>query len=177
MARHESKSMKSSITDNIGVHPRVGFGFDVHRLTPGRKLILGGVEIPHDKGLDGHSDADVLLHSAMDALVGAAALGDIGKHFPNTDPRYKDISSILLLTHVGELLTKERYSIINIDITLVMESPKILPYVEQMRTNISTALKIGIDQVSIKATTNEGLGFIGHAEGAAAHAIASILRY
>lgn len=113
----------------------------------------------------------------MDALLGAAALEDIGKHFPNTDPRYKDISSILMLKHVGELLVRDRYTIINVDITVVMEKPKILPYVEQMRRNISEALNISSDQVSVKATTNEGLGFIGHGEGAVAHAVASIVKH
>jgi 2-C-methyl-D-erythritol 2,4-cyclodiphosphate synthase len=139
-------------------------------------LILGGVEIPHDKGLDGHSDADVLLHALMDALLGAAALGDIGKHFPNSDSRYKNISSLALLQHVGELLAKEHYGIINVDVTLVLEKPKILPHVEQMRKNISEALRISADQISIKATTNEGLGFIGAQDGAVAHAVASIIR-
>ncbi|MBI5474166.1 MAG: 2-C-methyl-D-erythritol 2,4-cyclodiphosphate synthase [Ignavibacteriae bacterium] len=155
---------------------RVGIGFDVHRLAAGRKLVLGGVEIPHEKGLDGHSDADVLLHAIMDALVGAAALGDIGKHFPNTDPRYKDISSLTLLKHVGNLLAGEKYSIVNIDATVVLEKPKILPFVEQMRRNIASTLFIDVEQVSVKATTNEGLGFIGHGEGAVAHAVTSIVK-
>lgn len=168
--------MKTSQASDVQIYPRTGFGFDVHRFARGRKLVLGGVEIPHDKGLDGHSDADVVLHAAMDALLGAGALGDIGKHFPNTDPRYKDISSLLLLGHVNELLTKERYSIVNIDITVVMEKPKVLPYIEQMRANIAAALNIATDLISIKATTNEGLGFIGHGEGASAHAVASIIR-
>ncbi len=158
------------------MQPRIGFGFDVHRFAEGRKLVLGGVEIQHDKGLDGHSDADVLLHALMDALLGAAALGDIGKHFPNTDPRYKNISSLLLLKHVGDLLAAEKYKIVNVDVTLVMEKPKILPHVDQMRKNISSALYILPDQVSVKATTNEGLGFIGHGEGAVAHAVASIIK-
>ncbi len=156
--------------------PRTGFGFDTHRLVSGRKLILGGVEIPFELGLEGHSDADVLLHAVMDALVGAAALGDIGKHFPNTDLRYKDISSLTLLTHVGKLLAQEEYSVINIDVTVVLESPKILPYADQMRHNIASSLGITTDQVSIKATTNEGLGFIGERKGAVAHAVASIIR-
>ena len=160
----------------MSMQPRIGFGFDVHRFAEGRKLVLGGVEIQHDKGLDGHSDADVLLHALMDALLGAAALGDIGKHFPNTDPRYKNISSLLLLKHVGDLLAAEKYKIVNVDVTLVMEKPKILPHVDQMRKNISSALYILPDQVSVKATTNEGLGFIGHGEGAVAHAVASIIK-
>lgn len=138
--------------------------------------MLGGVEISHDKGLEGHSDADIVLHALMDALLGAAALGDIGKHFPNSDLRYKNISSLVLLAHVAELLSAERYDVINVDITVVLESPKILPHVDQMRKNISEALKIEPDQVSVKATTNEGLGFIGHAEGAAAHAVAVIVK-
>ncbi len=160
----------------MSMQSRIGFGFDVHRFSEGRKLVLGGVEIQHDKGLDGHSDADVVLHALMDALLGAAALGDIGKHFPNTDPRYKDISSLLLLKHVGDLLAAEKYKIVNVDVTLVMEKPKILPHVDQMRKNISSALYIIPDQVSVKATTNEGLGFIGHGEGAVAHAVASIIK-
>lgn len=157
-------------------YPRIGFGFDVHRLVAGRKLILGGVEIPYDKGLDGHSDADVLLHALMDALLGAAALGDIGRHFPNTDARYKGIASIELMKHVGAVLAAEQYRIINIDAALVLEKPKIVSYVEQMRNNISRALKISVSQISIKATTNEGLGFIGKGEGVVAHAVASIIR-
>ena len=157
-------------------YPRTGFGFDVHRLVVGRKLILGGVDIPSDLGLEGHSDADVLLHAVMDALAGAAALGDIGKHFPNTDQQYKDISSLVLLSHIGELLKKEKYHVINIDVTVVLEKPKILPYADQMRNNIASALNITSDQVSIKATTNEGLGFIGARDGAVAHAVASIIR-
>ena len=169
--------MTTTPASGVGVFPRTEFGFDVHRFAAGRKLVLGGVEISHESGLDGHSDADIVLHAAMDALLGAGAFGDIGKHFPNTDPRYKDISSLLLLAHVNELLTKERYTVVNIDITIVMEKPKILPYIDQMRANIAGALDISADQISIKATTNEGLGFIGHAEGAAAHAVASIIRH
>ncbi len=157
-------------------YPRVGFGFDVHRLTAGRKLILGGVEIPSDKGLEGYSDADVLLHAVMDALLGAAALGDIGKHFPNSNAKYKGISSIALLEHVGKLLTKHGYVIINVDTTVVLEEPKLLPHAEKMRRNIASALNIGVDQISIKATTNEGLGFIGNRDGAVAYAVASIIQ-
>lgn len=134
------------------------------------------MEIPHDKGLDGHSDADVVLHALMDALLGAAALGDIGAHFPPADPRYTNISSVLLLKEVGRLLSTEGYAVINLDVTLVMERPKILPYVEAMRTTIAETLALSRDQISIKATTNEGLGFIGQGEGAAAHAVASIVR-
>jgi 2-C-methyl-D-erythritol 2,4-cyclodiphosphate synthase len=153
---------------------RIGFGFDVHRLVSGRKLILGGVEIPFEKGLLGHSDADVLLHAVSDALLGAAALGDIGKHFPDTDARFKGISSIQLLMQVGKLLTDKGYLVGNIDTTIVLEKPKIAPYADGMRKNISLALGINEDQVSVKATTNEGLGFIGVGEGAVAYAVATI---
>jgi len=153
---------------------RIGFGFDVHKLTSNRKLILGGVEIPSEKGLLGHSDADVLLHAICDALLGAAALGDIGKHFPDTDPKFKGISSIVLLNHVGNLMRQNNYTIVNIDSTLVLERPKIAPYVDNMRHNISTALGITSNQISIKATTSEGLGFIGIGEGAVAYAVTSI---
>mgnify|MGYP001566834346 CR=1 FL=1 len=154
---------------------RIGFGFDVHKLVAGRRLIIGGVTIPFEKGLLGHSDADVLLHAIADALLGAAALGDIGKHFPDTDERYKNISSLTLLSNVGELLSQNKFSIVNIDATLVLQKPKIAPYVDTMRRNISKALYISIEQVSVKATTNEGLGFIGAGEGAVAHAVASIV--
>lgn len=153
---------------------RIGFGFDVHKLTAGRKLILGGVEIPFEKGLLGHSDADVLLHAICDALLGAASLGDIGKHFPDTDPKYKGISSLELLTHVGVLLRKNGYTVGNIDSTVVLELPKIAPYADRMTKNIAVALGISEGQVSIKATTNEGLGFIGVGEGAVAYAVTSI---
>ncbi|MFN0158244.1 MAG: 2-C-methyl-D-erythritol 2,4-cyclodiphosphate synthase [Bacteroidota bacterium] len=158
------------------MHPRIGYGYDVHRLAEGRKLILGGVDIPHTKGLDGHSDADVLLHAIMDALLGASGLGDIGKHFPDTDPRYKGISSLLLLKHVGDLLTHNRFSIINIDATVALERPKIAPHIPAMLQNIADVLKVTPQQVSIKATTHEGLGFVGTEQGAAAHAVASIIQ-
>jgi 2-C-methyl-D-erythritol 2,4-cyclodiphosphate synthase len=153
---------------------RIGHGFDVHRFAEGRTLVLGGVEIPHEKGLLGHSDADVLLHAIADALLGAAALGDIGHHFPDTDMRYKGISSIVLLAHVANLLSEHSYSVSNIDSTLVMERPKIAPHVHAMRDNIARALRVEIGRVSVKATTNEGLGFIGAGEGAVAYAIAMI---
>lgn len=153
---------------------RIGFGFDVHKLTEGRKLVLGGVEIPFEKGLLGHSDADVLLHAICDALLGAAALGDIGKHFPDTDQQYKGISSIDLLKNVNQLLSKNSYAVVNIDSTVVLERPKIAPYIDQMRNKIANALGITLNQVSIKATTNEGLGFIGVGEGAVAYAVTSI---
>ena len=153
---------------------RIGFGFDVHKLTEGRKLILGGVEIPFEKGLLGHSDADVLLHAICDALLGAAALGDIGKHFPDTDLRFKGISSIELLKNVGTLLEQNGFGVGNIDTTLVLERPKIMFYVDQMRKNIAEALRISENQISIKATTNEGMGFIGVGEGAVAYAVTII---
>jgi len=153
---------------------RLGYGYDVHRLIPGRKLVLGGVEILHEKGLEGHSDADVLLHAIMDALLGGSALGDIGTHFPNDDPRYKGISSLDLLQRVGALLAQHKVSVGNIDATVVLEAPKISPYIEMMRLNIAAALQISVDRVSVKATTAEGLGFVGAHQGAAAHAVASL---
>lgn len=153
---------------------RIGFGYDVHRLVEGRKLIIGGVDISFSKGALGHSDADVLLHAICDALLGAAALGDIGKHFPDTDQRFKNISSIELLKHTNRLLVQHGYSIVNIDSTLLLEKPKILPFVEQMKTNISQAINVGVNYISIKATTNEQMGFIGSGEGIAAYAVALI---
>lgn len=150
---------------------RVGMGYDVHRLTAGRKLILGGVEIPHTLGLLGHSDADVLLHAVMDALLGAAALGDIGKHFPDTDERYKGISSLKLLAHVGELLEQENYVIENIDATVIAQKPKLRPFMEQMEQNIADTLHIEKNQVNVKATTEEHLGFTGREEGISSNAI------
>ena len=150
---------------------RIGYGYDVHRLAEGRKLILGGVDIPSLKGLEGHSDADVLLHAIADALAGAAALGDIGKHFPNTDERYRGISSLVLLRHVGDLVRSLKLDVINVDSTVVLEQPKIAPYVETMCRNIADALDIPPSCVSVKATTNEGMGFVGRGEGAAAHAV------
>lgn len=153
---------------------RFGIGYDVHRMVVNRKLILGGVEIPFIKGLMGHSDADVLCHAIADALLGAVALGDIGKHFPDTDPRFKDISSIVLLKHVGDLIDHNKFTIVNVDSTVVMQQPKIGPYVRKMRENIAQALNIRVDQVSVKATTSEELGFIGMGEGAAVYAIASL---
>lgn len=138
--------------------------------------MLGGVEIPHSKGLDGHSDADVLLHAMMDALLGASALGDIGMHFPNTDPQFRDMSSLAMMKQVGNLLRANGFRIVNVDAMLVLERPKILPHVEQMCRNIAEALGIGRDCVSVKATSNEGLGFIGKEEGAVAHAVASVVK-
>ena len=150
---------------------RIGQGYDVHRLREGRKLILGGVEIPYEKGLDGHSDADVLVHAVMDALLGAAALGDIGQHFPDTDPAYRGISSIALLKHVGELLSRNHYIIENIDATIIAQKPKLAPYRRQMAENIAEALHIRVGQVSVKATTEEGLGFTGNGEGISSQAV------
>ena len=150
---------------------RVGMGYDVHKLVEGRDLIIGGVKIPHTLGLLGHSDADVLLHAIMDALLGAAALGDIGKHFPDSDPAYKGISSILLLEHVGRLLEKEGIEIGNIDATVIAQRPKLAPYIMNMRENIAKALNIDIQQINVKATTEEGLGFTGEGLGIASNAI------
>ena len=156
---------------------RVGIGYDVHKLVEDRKLILGGVEIPHTIGLIGQTDADVLLHAIMDALLGAAALGDIGKHFPDTDERYKGISSIKLLAHVGELLEKEGYFIENIDATIIAQKPKLRPFIEQMEQNIADTLKIEKNQINVKATTEEGLGFTGTQEGISSQAICSLSRF
>lgn len=150
---------------------RIGMGYDVHKLVEGRKLILGGVEIPYEKGLLGHSDSDVLLHAIMDALLGAAALGDIGKHFPDTDPAYKGISSIRLLEHVADLLEEHQFLIENIDATIIAQRPKMRPYIDTMRENIAKALKIEADQINVKATTEEGLGFTGSGEGISSQAI------
>jgi len=154
---------------------RIGMGYDVHRYEKDRKMILGGVEIPYELGLLGHSDADVLVHAVMDALLGAAALGDIGQHFPDTDPQYKGISSILLLEHVGRLLKEHNYKIGNIDATIIAQRPKLAAYRPQMAENIAKALGIEVNQVSVKATTEEGLGFTGRMEGMAAQAIALLL--
>lgn len=153
---------------------RVGLGYDVHALVAERDLILGGVKIPHTLGLLGHSDADVLLHAVMDALLGAAALGDIGKHFPDTDEQYRGISSLKLLEHVGNLLEQEGYVIENIDATIVAQRPKLRPYIAQMEENIAKTLKIEKNQVNVKATTEEKLGFTGKEEGIASQAICSL---
>ena len=153
---------------------RIGNGYDVHKLAEGRKLIIGGVEIPYEKGLLGHSDADVLVHAVMDSLLGAAALGDIGKHFPDNSERYKDISSIFLLKNVFSLLENEGYSIINIDASIIAQEPKMAPYIAIMRKNIADALNIDMGAVNIKATTEEGLGFTGRGEGIAASAVCLI---
>ena len=149
-------------------------GYDVHRLTEGRDLILGGVKIPYEKGLLGHSDADVLIHAVMDALLGAAALGDIGKHFPDTDPAYEGASSMKLLEHVGKLLEERLYVVENIDATIIAQKPKMAPHIEKMRRNIAAALHLELDQVNVKATTEEGLGFTGTGEGISAQAVACL---
>jgi 2-C-methyl-D-erythritol 2,4-cyclodiphosphate synthase len=150
---------------------RIGTGYDVHRLGEGLELWLGGVQVPHTHGLIGHSDADVLLHAICDALLGAAALGDIGKHFPDTDPKYKGISSLKLLRHVGMLLKEAGYQVGNIDSTVAAQRPKLAPYIAQMRQNIADALGIEVDAVSVKATTTEHLGFEGREEGISAQAV------
>ncbi len=153
---------------------RVGMGYDVHKLVEGRKLIIGGVEIPYEKGLLGHSDADVLVHAVMDALLGAAALGDIGQHFPDTDEKYKGADSIMLLKEVGKMLDKENFIIENIDATIIAQKPKMAPHIMSMRKNIAGALGIQLNQVNVKATTEEGLGFTGSGEGISSQAICSI---
>lgn len=153
---------------------RIGMGYDVHKLVENRDLILGGVKIPYEKGLLGHSDADVLLHAIMDALLGAAALGDIGKHFPDTDPAYKGASSMELLKQVGELIEQKLYVIGNIDATIIAQRPKMAPHIEKMRENVAEALGIEKDQINIKATTEEGLGFTGSGEGISSQAIAAL---
>lgn len=155
--------------------PRIGHGFDVHRLSEGRRLILGGVEIDYPLGLLGHSDADVLTHAVMDALLGAAALGDIGSHFPDTDDRYSGADSITLAAEVGELIRDSGYSIGNIDVTLLAQKPKIAPYIPIMRERLSEALAVPRECISIKATTEEGLGYTGSGDGMACHAVALIL--
>lgn len=150
---------------------RIGTGYDVHRLVKGRDLILGGVKIDHEYGLLGHSDADVLVHAIMDALLGAAAMGDIGKHFPDTEEAYRGISSIALLEHVAGLLKENGYSVGNIDSVIVAQRPKMAPHIENMRKNIARALSIELSQISVKATTEEGLGFTGAGEGISSHAV------
>ena len=153
---------------------RVGMGYDVHRLIENRELIIGGEKIEYEKGLLGHSDADVLLHAIMDALLGAAALGDIGKHFPDTDPKYKGASSIRLLEQVGNLIDQNLYVIVNIDATIIAQKPKMAPYIEAMRKNVANTLHLELSQINIKATTEEGLGFTGKGEGISAQAIAAL---
>lgn len=154
---------------------RIGFGYDVHRLCENRKLILGGVDIPHSLGLLGHSDADVLVHAVMDALLGAAALGDIGKLFPDTDESFKDIDSVILLKKVGEVLSEKGYIVNNIDSTVVAQKPKLAPYIQQMRENIADCLGLAVDCISVKATTTEKLGPEGREEGISAYAVCTIM--
>lgn len=150
---------------------RIGLGYDVHKLVENRELIIGGVNIPYEKGLLGHSDADVLLHAIMDSILGAAALGDIGKHFPDTDDRYKNISSIELLKEVGSFIREKRYEIGNIDATIIAQNPKMAPHIENMRVNIASTLNISLEQINIKATTEEGLGFTGSGYGISSQSI------
>ena len=155
---------------------RIGMGYDVHRLVPDRDLIIGGVKIPYEKGLLGHSDADVMLHAVMDALLGAAALGDIGKHFPDTDPRYKGADSMALLRQVAALIAKEGYRLGNLDATVLAQAPKLAPHILQMRENIAAALGCEVGRVSVKATTEEKLGFTGAKQGIAAHCVCLLER-
>ena len=153
---------------------KVGIGYDIHRLVTGRRLVLGGVEIPFEKGLSGHSDADVLTHSICDAILGALGKGDIGLHFPDSDPKYKDISSLILLGKVSEIMTEANFQVNNLDSVIIAQKPHLLPYIEDMKKNISRVLKISREVINIKATTNEGLGLIGQGEGIAAYAIVSL---
>ena len=155
---------------------RVGIGYDVHKLVEKRKLIIGGVEIPHDKGLLGHSDADVLIHAIMDSILGALGLGDIGKHFPDTDEKYKNISSMVLLEEVWNIMSAKGYKIGNIDSIIVAQSPKMAPYIDTMKENIARVLNVSIDNINIKATTTEELGFEGNKEGMSAHSVCMLLR-
>ena len=172
------ENKKLTTPDDVKEEPkmRIGHGYDVHKLVEGRKLILGGVEIPYEKGLLGHSDADVLTHAVMDSLLGAAALGDIGKHFPDTDPAYKGADSLALARAVAQLLKKEGYRVENIDATLLCQAPKLAPHILTMRQNLADALGLSVDQVSVKATTEEHLGFTGEGLGIAAHSVALLVR-
>ena len=154
---------------------RIGTGYDVHKLVEGRKLIIGGVEIPYEKGLLGHSDADVLVHAGMDALLGAAALGDIGKHFPDSDPKYKGADSLMLMREVRRILSENGFEVGNVDATIIAQAPKMSPHIDTMRRNIADALGLDVSQVSVKATTEERLGFTGRGEGISAQAVALIL--
>lgn len=154
---------------------RVGFGYDVHQLVEGRPLIIGGVEIPHERGLEGHSDADVLLHAVADAVLGAAALGDIGVHFPNTDERWRGADSMKLLERVGEIVSEAGYRVSNVDASVTLERPKLRPHIDAMRENVARALGLTVGQVSVKATTAERLGFVGAGEGAEAYAVCCLL--
>lgn len=154
---------------------RIGHGYDVHKLAQDRKLILGGVDIPYEKGLLGHSDADVLTHAVMDALLGALALGDIGQHFPDTDPRYEGADSLQLLSHVVQLISAQGFQLGNVDATILVQAPKLAPHIPAMRENLARSMGVDVSQVSVKATTEEGLGFTGHKEGIATHAVALLL--
>ena len=154
---------------------RIGTGYDVHKLVEGRRLIIGGVEIPYEKGLLGHSDADVLVHAVMDALLGAAALGDIGKHFPDSDPKYKGADSLMLMREVRRILSENGFEVGNVDATIIAQGPKMSPHIDTMRRNIADALGLDVSQVSVKATTEERLGFTGRGEGISAQAVALIL--
>lgn len=176
MVEGDYQNIKITTKEDLPMENRVGTGFDVHRFEAGRDLILGGVKIPYEKGLAGHSDADVLVHALMDALLGAAALGDIGRHFPDTDQQYKGISSLLLLEKVSELLAENFYNIGNVDVTVIAQAPKIAPYIEEMRDNIAEVLKLEKSRINIKGTTTEKLGFTGRKEGIAAEAVCSIYR-
>lgn len=155
---------------------RIGHGYDVHKLVSGRRLMLGGVEIPHDTGLLGHSDADVLLHAVMDAVFGALGEGDIGRHFPDSDDGYKDVSSMLLAKKCADVMKKREYSIGNIDVTVIAQRPKLAPYIEEMRKNLALAFETDVSRINIKATTEEGLGFTGRKEGIAAHSVVLIVK-
>lgn len=155
---------------------RIGHGYDVHRLTEGRKLILGGVDIPHEKGLDGHSDADVLVHAIMDSVIGALGLGDIGLHFPDNDMQYKNIDSLILAEKTADLLKENGYKIANIDATLILQEPKVRPFIEQMRENIAKVYSVDKACINVKATTEEHLGFTGEKKGVAAHAVCLITK-
>jgi len=155
---------------------RIGHGYDVHKVVEGRKMIIGGVDIPYDKGLLGHSDADVLLHAVSDAILGAIAEGDIGKHFPDTDPVYKGADSMKLLEHVVRLMGERGYSLGNLDATIIAQQPKMAPYIQQMRQNIANVMNAAIEQINVKATTEEGLGFTGREEGISTHAVVLLIR-
>ncbi|MDD7035360.1 MAG: 2-C-methyl-D-erythritol 2,4-cyclodiphosphate synthase [Firmicutes bacterium] len=176
IVRGEYGNIKITTKEDLPMENRIGTGFDVHAFEEGRRLVLGGVEIPYNRGLKGHSDADVLIHALMDALLGAAGLGDIGEHFPDSDPAYKGISSMVLLEKVKELLDESLYMVANADITLIAQKPKIGPYKEQMRDNIARVLGVDRDRINVKGTTTEGLGFTGREEGIACEAVASIYR-
>lgn len=156
---------------------RIGHGYDVHRLVPGRRCIIGGVDIPHEAGLDGHSDADVLTHAVMDALLGALALGDIGRHFPDSDPHYAGADSMALLRHVAALMRENGYRLGNLDATVLAQAPKLAPYIEEMRKNLAAAIGCSVSRISVKATTEEGLGFTGQKQGIAAHCVCLLTEY